>query len=212
MKMNLPVILFLMLLSNPIYTDSDLKSIFYSNVVSIAEKAIGMTELPVIKGEKFRPDCIGFVRYVYYRAGLDLVKVYGNGRGGVSSLYDGLEKRGLVYTGRLPEPGDLIFFDNTYDVNGNSKWDDPLSHIAIVEAVGKHNTIYYIDYSNSRVSEERLNLSYPNTHAFRQADGKYFIINSFLRRDRGEGLERKDYVSSFFFRAFAHIRVNKRTA
>ncbi len=175
-----------------------------------AKESIGLNNIPSLKGKTFTCDCIGFVRYVYLRAGLDLQKAYGNGRGGVSSLYDGLAGRGLIYTNRIPSPGDLIFFDNTYDVNKNGKWDDPLSHIAIVETVGKYNTIYYIDFSNNQVREERLNLIYPNTHAFKQKDGGLFIINSFLRRDRGEGLGRKDYVSSSFFRAFAHINVKHR--
>ena len=210
MKSKLFIIIVIISIYSHLYSGNDGENIFYSRVIETAKESVGLKSIPASDGRTFTQDCIGFVRYVYLKAGLDLLKAYGNGRGGVSSLYDGLAKRGLIYTNQTPSPGDLIFFDNTYDVNKDGKWDDPLSHIAIVESIGRFNTIYYIDFSNNRVSEERLNLLYPNTHAFKQKDGELFVINSFLRRDRGEGLNRKDYVASFFFRSFAHINVRHR--
>lgn len=200
------------LISTPVYPAEDDPKVreFYERVVRIAKQSVGMTSVPSVGGKRFASDCIGFVRYVYYRAGFDLVQAYGQGRGGVSSLYDGLAERKFVYSAQTSSPGDMIFFDNTYDVNRNGIWDDPLSHIGIISGTGRHKTLFYIHFGNKGVEERRINLVYPNTHAFRQKDGKLYIINSYLRRNRGEGYEKKEYVASSFYRAFAHIRFKVR--
>jgi len=184
---------------------------FYELVVSNALALQGRYSFPSTNGKRFTSDCIGFVRYVYYLSGIDLLEVYGQGRGGVSSLYDGLAKHRFVYTNTLPlSPGDLIFFDNTYDVNRNNKWDDLLSHIAIVVSVDKHGTITYIHHSPRKgVCIDYLNLYYPQTHAFRRKDNSLIVINSYLRINRGENYPQENYISSTFFRAFAHIPVKE---
>ncbi len=186
---------------------------FYQLVVSNALSLQGRYSFPSIQGKRFTSDCIGFVRYVYYLSGIDLMEVYGKGRGGVSSLYDGLVAKRFVYTNLVPiSIVDLIFFDNTYDVNKNSKWDDPLSHVAIVVSVDNQGTITYIHHSPRKgVSLDYLNLYYPNTYAFRKKDKTLKIINSYLRIDRGEQFPRENYISSFFFRSFAHIPVKEVT-
>ena len=187
--------------------DNDLKvREFYDRVVSVARESVGLQAVPSAGGKHFRSDCIGFINYVYYRAGFDLVKAYGVGRGGVSSLYDGLLKHHFIFDAKTAEPGDLIFFDNTYDINRNGAWDDPLSHIGIIVGKEKHNTLVYVHFASHGVEEDHINLYYPNTHAFRQKDGTLYIINSYLRRNKGEGYEKKEYVASSFYRAFSHIR------
>ncbi|URA10975.1 NlpC/P60 family protein [Thermospira aquatica] len=184
---------------------------FYEMVISNALALQGRYSFPATNGNRFTSDCIGFVRYVYYLSGIDLMEVYGKGRGGVSSLYDGLVAKRFVYTNRVPlSVGDLIFFDNTYDVNKNGKWDDPLSHVAIVVSVDAQGTITYIHHSPRKgVSQDYMNLYYPQTYAFRKKDRTLKVINSYLRIHRGEQFPRENYISSFFFRAFAHIPVRE---
>lgn len=207
-----PVLALLILAGGLVFgdTDEDKVKAFYERVVQIAKESVGMQSVPSVNGKRFTSDCIGFVNYVYYRAGFDLQKAYGKGRGGVSSLYAGLAARGYVYDSRTASPGDLIFFDNTYDVNRNGVWDDPMSHIGIIAGYRKHNTLVYIHFASHGADERSINLVYPNTHAFRQKDGSLYEINSYLRRDRGEGYDRKEYVASSFYRAFAHIRFKVR--
>lgn len=186
---------------------SSQENVFYESVVKIAKNSIGLSYVPAVNGKTFTSDCIGFVRYVYYSAGVDISIVYGDGRGGVSSFYNGIEIRGWVYNKFPPNIGDLIFFDNTYDANRNRKWDDELTHIGIVSGFGKHDTIFYIHYASGKVKEDRINLKYPNTYAFRQKEGKLYVINSHLRINRGEGYSKKEYLSSSFFRCFGRIPV-----
>ncbi len=184
---------------------------FYSAVVSIAQESIGSTVLPPVRGKHFNNDCIGFVRYVYYKAGIDIVKAYAHGKRGVDSLYNGLYRYNFLYNDRDPVPGDLVFFDNTYDANRNGVWDDALSHIGIVESVSKHHTIRYIHFSNSGIKQSSLNLHYPSTYAFKTKSGKLHIVNNFLRKRKNTSRSKKDYLSSSFFRNFAHIKVRFRS-
>jgi len=188
----------------------NIEQIFSQQVVKTAESLIGRRHVPAFNGKHFTSDCIGFVRYAFYKTGLNLYKAYGKASRGVSSLYLGLKKRNMIYSKGTPRPGDLIFFDNTYDVNRNGRWDDPLSHIGIVEKVGRWDTISYIHFSNSGVKRSKINLKYPKTYAFRSKSGKLIVINSFLRRNRGEDYAKQDYISAHFFRAFAHLRVRAR--
>ena len=82
-----------------------------------------------------------------------------------------------------------------------------LTHVAVVMGTGDFGTIFYADYEGSRVTEGRINLYYPDSYAVRHNDGSLYIINTFLRKDMGEGYEKKDYISSFFFNSFAHVVV-----
>ena len=188
----------------------NIEQLFNRHVVKTAESMIGKKYVPNIKGKHFTSDCIGFVRYSFFKTGLDLLKAYGKAARGVPSLYLGLKKRNMIFSKGTPGPGDLIFFDNTYDVNRNGRWDDPLSHIGIVEKIGRWGTVSYIHFSNSGVKRSKINLRYPRTYAFRSKSGKLFVINSFLRRNREKGLPKRDYISSHFFRTFAHLRIRVR--
>lgn len=183
---------------------------FYIRVIKIARESIGLQTIPPVDGRHFTSDCIGFVNYVYYRAGFDIFKAYGKGYGGVDSLYDGMEKYGFVYREKQANPGDIVFFDNTYDVKGRKRWDNPLSHVGIIVGNGRFDTLNFIHFANRGVQEGHLNLYYPDTYAVKLSDGDLYTINSFLRVDRGEGYPKKDYVTAYFYRAFAHIRLKAR--
>ena len=41
-------------------------------------------------------------------------------------------------------PGDLVFFDNTWDYNGDGMANDPLTHVGIVERQEDDGTIVFI--------------------------------------------------------------------
>ncbi len=180
---------------------------FYDRVIKIARESIGLKIVPAVNGKHFTSDCIGFVNYVYYKAGFDLYKAYGKGRGGVDTLYDGLVKYGFVYKEKQANPGDIVFFDNTYDIKGGRRWDNPLSHIGIIVGNGRFDTLVFIHFGNHGVEEGRLNLFYPYTYAVKLSDGDLYPINSYLRNDRGEGFSKKEYVAANFYKAFAHIRL-----
>jgi hypothetical protein len=46
--------------------------------------------------------------------------------------------------GEWPAPGDLVFFDDTWDRNGNGRRDDRLTHLGLVEWVDVDGTVTFL--------------------------------------------------------------------
>jgi hypothetical protein len=94
---------------------------------------------------------------------------------------------------RLPLPGDLVFWDNTYDRNGNGRWDDDLTHAGIVVSVDDDGTIHYVHHNYRRgIVVEQMNLRAPDDTTRNSAmrmrgspDGNGLWLSSHLFRDAG---------------------------
>lgn len=119
----------------------------------------------VVSGRKFTLDCIGTVCAIYYRLGIDLSKDFGKYPGnGVNRLYLSLKDRGAIHADRYPRPGDIVFWDNTYDANGDGdRTNDLRTHAGIVLSVDEDGTIRYV-HANiySGVVVETMNLLKPS--------------------------------------------------
>lgn len=124
----------------------------------------------------FRNDCSGFVMAAHEVAGNPIV-------GSTRTLWADAEARGLTHS-RAPRPGDVAFFDNTYDRNRNGRRDDPLTHVAVVLEVDADGTILMAHGGTSKGRTTfRMNLRHP--HDRQDADGK--VLNDWLRaRTKGE--------------------------
>lgn len=153
-----------------------------AELVRAARSLVG-TKTIAVKGASFNSDCSGSMLAVFYLAGYDLRPRFlrAPGSSGVDKLYGMLEAEGLVYDSKYPQPGDLVFWDDTYDKDGDGKADDPLSHVGIVTAVNASGDISYVHYSYVLgVAEERMNLLLPGARTERR-DGKDVPINSIMR-------------------------------
>ncbi|MEZ4320234.1 MAG: CHAP domain-containing protein [Myxococcota bacterium] len=143
----------------------------------------------------FRNDCSGFVMAVYARAGAPI-------SGSSRTLWEDAKGRGSTHSHLRPEPGDLAFFDDTYDRNGNGRRDDDLTHVAVVIEVHEDGTIVMGHGGTSKGRTElRMNLLHP--HDRTSPDGE--VWNDYLRaRRRGEP-ENGKYLSGELLRGFAHV-------
>ncbi|MCK6525847.1 CHAP domain-containing protein, partial [Myxococcota bacterium] len=140
-------------------------------VAKAAAHYIGKTSL-TCNGKSYRYDCSGFVNVSYAKAGYDL------GLLNTAALYELAKEEDLYHRRRRPLVGDVVFFDNTYDRNGNGKLDDPLSHVAIVESVEADGTITLIHKGSSKgVVRIVMNLEHPDEA--KSPEGK--VWNSTLR-------------------------------
>src|SRR6266542_2553732 len=74
-----------------------------------------------------------------------------------------------------PSPGDLVFFDDTYDRNRNGRADDRLTHVGIVEYV-VDGTVVFVHRGGRAVALGALD---PRRPAEASADGR--VLNSPLR-------------------------------
>jgi hypothetical protein len=169
-------------------------------VVEGALSLIGKDAI-IVRGRSFPNDCTGVVRGAYWYAGIDLAKDFSKYTGnGVTRIYKTLEADNLLYVTDYPLPGDIIFWDNTYDRNEDGKWNDPLTHTGIVLSVSDSGQIEYV-HANYRkgIVIEYMNLIDPDTNT-KKAGGSVIFVNSAMRM-RGQVVNNL-WLSSHLVREF----------
>jgi hypothetical protein len=146
-----------------------------------ARRVLGRRHL-VVRGRTFPYDCTGTVLAIYWYAGIDLARDFDKYSGnGVLRLYQSLEKENLLYTTTRPVTGDIIFWDNTYDRNGDGAWNDTLTHMGMVLRSWPDGTIQYVHLNYSRgIVIENMNLLEPDLHK-ELVRGSLRILNSPIR-------------------------------
>lgn len=134
------------------------------------------------QGRRIAYDCAGVAHAVFLEHGIDLYRAEGPAANvnGVRLIYNHVRQHGLLHRGPDVRPGDLVFFDNTWDFNGDGEANDPLTHIGIIEGMEPDGTVIFISRVASAIERYRLNLEHPHTHA--TPDGR--VLNDFLRRKR----------------------------
>jgi hypothetical protein len=141
----------------------------------------------------FRDDCSGFVCAAISRVGPE---VQGNSR----SLWELAKQTGALHRKKVPRPGDIAFFDNTYDRNRNGRWDDELTHVAVVLSVDDDGTILLAHAGTSRGRTTlHMNLKHPDV---RRTDAG-IIHNDYLRRRGDKDPAAGRYLSGELWKGFA---------
>lgn len=172
------------------------------NLLQGARLVLGKKEV-TIKNRSFMADCMGAVRAIYYYAGIDLARDFNKYSGnGVRRLFYTLKERGLIHTEQVPRPGDIIFWDNTWDRNGDGQWNDPLTHVGMVVKVYKDGQFDYIHQHYQKGNKiAKMNLLYPDS--FYIIKNKDTIILNTPMRMKESGEKHPDkWLSSHLFRAF----------
>jgi hypothetical protein len=113
--------------------------------------------------------CNGLIQDVMRDAGHEI-------RGGVRMLHAKMKELGWVHHHKVPEVGDIVFFDKTYDSNHNGRQDDKLSHVAVVITIDADDTVHMVHHGSKGIRPLTLNLRMPGTR--RNEEGK--AVNSWL--------------------------------
>ncbi len=148
-----------------------------ARIAAAAAAALG-DRAPIVGGVRYRADCSGVVGAIYARAGLPLLHD-GNALD-TKGLFALAQKNGSVRRHK-PLAGDLVFFDDTWDENGNGRVDDPLSHVGVVERVDDDGTVVFVQRAGGRVIRSRMNLSRPHD----RVDERGRTLNHWLRSAAG---------------------------
>ena len=149
-------------------------------VAAAASSSLGGQPI-IVGGVRYRMDCSGVASGIYARAGFSLgPDAERSGGLDVRRLYDLVKATGSLRK-RDPLPGDLVFFDDTYDYNGNGLVDDPLSHVGVVEHVVDDGTVVFVHRIGQQVVRARLNLQQPSV----RHDDKRRALNHYLRAASG---------------------------
>jgi hypothetical protein len=166
------------------------------------EYVLGKREL-VIRGRRFNMDCTGTVLAIYYYAGIDLSRDFSRYTGGgVMRLYKSLAGADLLYDTRDPVTGDIIFWDNTYDRNGDGRWNDALTHVGMVMAASDDGTIRYVHLNYHKgIVIESMNLRSPDVHEELE-QGDLRIVNSPMRMKQPGRSHGERWLSSHLYHGF----------
>ncbi len=152
------------------------------------------------QGQRISDDCAGVTRAIYLAHGIDLYEgSTGDGRtNGVGIIYSHIRKHGRLHRGPVVHAGDLVFFDNTWDYNGDGLVNDPLTHVGIVEQVENDGTIVFISRVAGAIERYRMNVAHPHIH--RTADGR--LLNDYMRRKHWRDGAQTAYLTGELFAAF----------
>lgn len=169
---------------------------------AIVRTAVNLVGAKTIEsqGRRISYDCAGVTRAIYLAHGIDLYEG-GASEGpsnGVGLIYSHLRKHGRLHRGPIVHPGDLVFFDNTWDFNGDGLVNDPLTHVGIVETVESDGTIVFISRVAGAIERYRMNVAQPHLH--RSADGR--VLNDYMRRKHWRDGEQTAYLTGELFAAF----------
>ena len=131
-------------------------------------------------GRRIAYDCAGVTRAVFLKHGIDLYdgEASDPDANGVRIIHSHIEEQGTFHQGPIAHPGDLVFFNNTWDYNGDGKINDPLTHVGIVERQESDGTVVFISRVASAVERYRMNLGLPHIH--KTAEGR--VLNDYIRR------------------------------
>jgi hypothetical protein len=159
-------------------------------IAAAAARFVGDRSL-VVDGERFRFDCSGLVEAALASAGCAFT-------GSTAQLFEQAREHRVLHRRRVPTPGDVAFFDDTYDRDGDGRRNDALSHIAVVETVDAAGTITLVHVGSEGVTRFLMNLKKPDE----RHDGAGSLINSYLRARKKGDSPRTRYLSGELWVAF----------
>ena len=173
-------------------------------LVQAAHDLLGVDQL-FVRGQRYLFDCSGTVMAIYAQAGLNLGQHFNRYTGnGVERIHKMVEEYDKVFAKNptlLPEPGDIIFFDNTYDRNGDGLWNDNLTHTAMVVEVLDDGTVKYVhNHYRLGIVIEQMNLVRPDVH-YDRINGEDVKVNAAMRM-RGTGGSAGRWLASHLTRDF----------
>lgn len=148
-------------------------------IVESAARLVGARAI-TSQGKRIAYDCAGVTRAIFLEHGIDLYRgAFNDPKGnGVRLIHNHVRQYGTLSRESNINPGDLVFFDNTWDFNGDGKLNDPLTHVGIVEQLEPDGTVIFISRVANAIERYRMNLDQPHVHKTAQG----LVLNDYIRR------------------------------
>lgn len=182
-----------------------------STQVELAKAAadfLGHVQVTVGK-RQFPADCSGLIRGIYATQQVELYEGLGklDGGNGVGRIYTHVVEHGRIHQGPAVHPGDLVFFHNTWDFNRDGRFNDPLTHVGVVEQVERDGTVVFVSRVSAGAERYRMNLQEPHRH--KTDDGR--VLNDYMRRRTPGDPSEAQYLAGQLFAAFGTVVGDGRT-
>ena len=148
-------------------------------IVESAARLVGARTISS-QGKRIAYDCAGVTRAIFLEHGIDLYRgMFNDPKGnGVRLIHNHVRRHGTLHQGPNVSPGDLVFFDNTWDFNGDGRLNDPLTHVGVVERLEPDGTVVFISRVANAIERYRMNLDQPHIHKTAQG----LVLNDYIRR------------------------------
>ncbi len=178
-----------------------------SHIVATAARLVGVSSPAFeVDGVRFNGDCSGYVAAVYQAEGIPLRDALhlqpGDAGSSAVALYRMVATHGVVFGAeRRPLPGDLVFFNDTSDRNGNGLVDDPLTHVGIVEEVLPGGAVRFLHRGSHGVARGIMDLA----HRDRDRDAAGATLNTPLRLARRGDPPGTRYLSAQLFAGYGRF-------
>lgn len=115
---------------------------------------------------RYRFDCSGVILAAHYLAGVPIDEPFARASGnGVARLHAVSQAAHHSHGIAQPHlsPGAIIFWDDTYDRNGDGRWNDPLTHAGIVIDVAADGTVTFVHHHyRLGIVTARMNVALPD--------------------------------------------------
>ncbi len=164
-------------------------------------KRANKKSLPPKGNSRFNPQhSAAYLKTIYEANGIKLGKMKGNDA--VATLYAQTKKQGTVYHATRPAIGDLVFFHNTFDRNGDGRNNDWYTHAGLVEGVDEDGTIYVLSYWDGKVQSFPINLEHPRIGT---DDRNKKVWNTVLRNKADDDPAFTQYLGGELFAGFGSL-------
>ena len=133
----------------------------------IVDFAKSFEDKKIPESNKWNKYASGFVKMVYLKFGVNLTDVdkkkdeEGKWLTTTQMIYNYVSKNGEILKGNNPKPGDIVFFDNTFDKNKDEIFNDKLTSIGLVVETDKEGTIYFLYNTSRGVKLKMINFKHP---------------------------------------------------
>lgn len=119
----------------------------------------------------------------------------------IIDIYRYVQVGGAIYHSTRPAVGDLVFFHNTFDRNGDGRSNDWYTHVGVVESIDDAGNISVLSYLDSRVSRSYMNLERPEEATDEQGE----TVNTTMRRRSSSDPPYTQYLASELFAGFGSL-------
>lgn len=173
-----------------------------SAIVQSAVRLLGSRTI-TFQGRHINYDCAGVTRAIFLEHGIDLYRSAHPemNANGVRLIHNHVRQHGTLHQDSDVHPGDLVFFDNTWDFNGDGLLNDPLTHVGIVEQIEPDGTVTFISRVAGAVARYRMNLSHPHIH--KTVEGR--LLNDYIRRKRPTDPENTARLTGELFSFYGNL-------
>lgn len=170
----------------------DLRS---AELASHVKRIVGVKSLRKLS-RRLPDDCSGLIRWAYLQEEIDLAR-HADWRGdnAVAAFFRLAEEAGALDPS-TPQPGDLVFFRETYDRNRDGKRNDGLTHVGVIDEVSDDGRITFVHRANSGVKRSVMTLARAEDHR----DEAGTVLNDYLR---AAGRGHRGKLTGELFVAFA---------